>query len=72
MIYTAENTVMIGKPARVFVDGKEVHEVVSADTDKGEVVCYDESQYIRGVSIEMPTKALNGKVTVEFASEGEL
>jgi len=66
MIYTASNTSKIGKPMRVFVDGKLVSNVVSADTVAGEVVYYPEPISVSNSYLEeVHSKIMRGKVTVE-------
>ena len=67
MIYTAENTAAIGKPARVFVDGKEITHCEMADTDEGYVIAYvvgdDGLVVIDGDEIR--AERVEGVVTVE-------
>lgn len=64
MLYTVENTVDAGRPVRVYVDGNEVEMVLSADTDKGVVVCLSDPMRLKKNSDEFCTRELRGKVTV--------
>ena len=67
MLYTVANTIEIGKPLRVFVNGNEVESVVSADTEKG-VVVYAPKPYRAAKGKDyVYTRKLRGKVTVEPA-----
>lgn len=67
MIYTVANTIGIGKPVRVFVNGNEVESAVSADTGKG-VVVYAPKPYRAAKGKDyVYTRKLRGKVTVEAA-----
>lgn len=67
MRYTAENTAAIGKPMRVFVDGKEITHCEMADTDEGYVIAYvvgdDGLVVIDGDEIR--AERIEGVVTVE-------
>lgn len=67
MIYTFANTIEVGKPVRVFVNGNEVDSAVSADTDKG-IVVYAPKPYRAAKGKDyVHTRRLRGKVTVEPA-----
>lgn len=69
MIYTPENTTLIGKPVRVFVNGNEVDQVVYADDAKGLVVYFPEPTRCKKNSDELYTRKLHGNVTVEFTKK---
>lgn len=65
MIYTTKNTIEIGKPVKVFVNGNPVHSVIRADTTRGEVVYLPEPFRIKKGVDEVYTRMLRGVVTVE-------
>lgn len=64
MIYTFQNTVEIGKPVRVYVNGNEVKEAVMADTEKGVVEYIPTPIRAKKNSDELYTRKLRGVVTV--------
>ena len=64
MIYTFQNTVEIGKPVRVYVNGNEVEKVVMADTEKGVVEYTPVPARVKKNSDELYTRKLRGVVTV--------
>lgn len=67
MKYTVENTVEIGKPKRVFVDGVEINNVIECDTEEGYAIFYpvDENGSLRVQEGEFMTETIHGVVTVE-------
>ena len=62
-IYNLENTVLIGRRYRVFLDGEQVHQVIEADTANGIITKYVEPLTVR--DDELVTETLHGKVRVE-------
>lgn len=69
MIYTAANTIEIGKPMRVYVNGNEVEGVISADTEKGVVVYAPKPYRVEKGKDYLYTREMRGKVTVEPIEE---
>lgn len=65
MIYTTANTIEIGKPVRVFVNGNEVEHAISADTSRGLVVYAPQPVRVKKGADYIYTRKLRGKVTVE-------
>lgn len=67
MRYNAQNTAAIGKPKRVFIDGKEIENVVECDTDEGfvKIHLFDESGNAILDGDCIATDTLHGKVTVK-------
>ena len=70
--YTPENTSVIGRNARVFLDGTEVEDAVEADTDEGYVVRYVRDENGKRVhdGIEVQRERVRGKVAVSFEDDG--
>lgn len=66
MIYTVENTAKIGKPVAVYVNGKKVENVISVDTEKGEVIVIPEPIKKKWFRDEFRTKKIRGSIKVEF------
>lgn len=70
MIYTPENTIDIGKPVLVYVDGVEISHAIKADTEKGVVTAAE--TYPDGIlkisecGNEVVYTDIHGVVTVEF------
>ena len=72
MKYTLENTVKIGNPVRVFVNGNEIKNAIEADTSRGEVLtCLDPPRLHKRKRDEVYFRKLRGAVTVETISEHE-
>ena len=68
MLYTAKNTINIGKPVKVFVDGIEIENAVEADTDEGYVVFMPAPiRTCHGQPDQIYTETVRGTVTVEPA-----
>ncbi|WP_375581824.1 hypothetical protein ABWH88_06835 [Marinobacter adhaerens] len=66
MIYTVGNTVMIGKPVKVFVNGNKVDGAYYADTERGIVEFYPQPPRIKKPERDQVySRTLRGKVTVE-------
>lgn len=66
MIYTIENTSMLGKPVTVKVNGNIINNVFYADTDKGAVKYYPSPlKTKRPRRVEAYYRTLKGDVTVE-------
>lgn len=67
MIYTAENTVKLGKLATVYVDGKEIDEVVMVDTDKSIVEYAPRPIRTNAAGDTVLTKKISGKIHIEWS-----
>lgn len=66
MIYTVENTVRVGKPVEVFVNGNKVDGVFYADTDRGVVRFVPQPGRIKKPERDrVYTRTLRGHVTVQ-------
>lgn len=67
MIYNRENTVVVGNPLKVFLDGVEHHDVVECDPEEGYLIQYvtDEEDKLVVEDREILTRRLEGVVTVE-------
>lgn len=65
MIYTIANTVEVGKPIRVFVNGNPVEHAIRADTERGLVRYAPLPLRIKRGTDEVYTRTLRGHVTVE-------
>lgn len=67
MIYTFANTVEIGKPVRVFVDGAEISNVIECDTNEGYAIYHpiDANGNLRICRGYLETETIHGVVTVE-------
>ncbi len=70
MKYTVENTVEIGKPKRVFVDGVEINNVIECDTEEGYAIFHpvDEDGNFFLYDERIVTETVRGVVTVEDAA----
>lgn len=64
MLYTVENTIEVGMPVYVYVNGNQVLNAISADTDNGVVVYAPEPVRVKKNSDVVYTRKLRGKVTV--------
>lgn len=67
MIYTAENTVKLGKLATVYVDGKEVDEVVMVDTGKGIVEYMPKPIRPNEAVDDIHTEIISGEIHIEWS-----
>lgn len=67
MIYTPENTIEIGRPLNVFVNGVKVERAVYADTDIGLVKYAPLPLRVAEGKDYMHTEEMRGTVTVENA-----
>ncbi|MEC8822931.1 MAG: hypothetical protein VX673_03060 [Pseudomonadota bacterium] len=66
MIYTVENTVMVGKPVHVYVNGNKIDGAFYADTERGIVKFYPQPPRIKKPERDqIYTRTLRGNVTVE-------
>lgn len=69
MRYTIENTIKVGKPVAVYLDGVEVNNVIEADTEHGYIIRCKENE--RGFMYadsngDVAAERLTGRVTVEL------
>jgi len=64
MLYTVENTIEVGMPVYVYVNGNQVLNAISADTDKGVVFYVPEPIRVKKNSDVIYTRKLRGNVTV--------
>ena len=66
MRYTTENTIAIGKPFDVFVNGVKAENVIIADTDRGEAIYYPVPVRLhKNKPGEIYSRKLRGDVTVK-------
>ena len=69
-VWTAENTVQVGRPCRILLDGREIQDVRKADDVIGYVVQLERDS--RGqfclIGDEVSTVMLFGKVEVVFSA----
>lgn len=65
MRYTIHNTVEVGNPVRVFVNGNLIDNALIADTKRGEVIFAPSPFRINKNSETVYTRKLRGVVTVE-------
>ncbi len=66
MVYTPENTIELGMPADVFVNGKLIEHAFFADTGKGKVKAYRSPFKIHKRKKEAISKTIYGDVKVVF------
>lgn len=66
MKYTVKNTVDIGKPVDVFLNGEKIDNVLMADDEKGELYFYPSPLEIDNESKTIVGKTLYGKVEVRL------
>lgn len=66
MIYTVANTISVGKPVRVFVNGNKVDGAYYADTARGIVKFWPQPARIKKPERDQAySRTLRGNVTVE-------
>lgn len=66
MIYTVANTVKVGRPVRVFVNGNQIHGAYYADTTRGVVKFHPLPARIKKPERDQVySRTLRGQVTVE-------
>ncbi|MGI2056252.1 hypothetical protein ACRN9T_03515 [Shewanella baltica] len=71
-IFTIENTIEIGKPVEVFLNGKQVDHCIYADTKKGKVVFHPMPLKVHKHKKKVICKTRYGKVTVKYLPKGHL
>lgn len=64
-IFTIENTSEIGKPVKVFLNGKKLDHCIYADTKKGKVVFFPQPLKVHKHKKKVICKTRYGQVTVE-------
>lgn len=69
MIYTIENTLAVGRPAKCFVNGNLVDNAFYADTVKGFVLYYPTPLKIIKNGDSIYSRRLKGVVTVEYIND---
>ena len=70
MKYTTKNTIEIGRPKRVFVDGVEINNVIECNTEEGYAIFHpvDENGDLCVYGGDIMTETIRGVVTVEDAA----
>lgn len=68
MLYTVQNTVKVGKPVDVYLNGSQVKFAISADDEQGwvEVSVFDRKGCVVLDGYEIKTEKKYGKVRVEY------
>lgn len=67
MIYTVENTILVGKAATVYVNGNKIDDVVMVDTEKNLVEYMPRPIRPNAAGDDIYTETITGDITIEWS-----